>query len=70
MSQERTNMNWDMSNTENMESNMFLNMDDLETCYSSWTQEVIYLNTGSWLTSSLHSPSKIGMIESFCEYWA
>jgi hypothetical protein len=70
MQQERQNMQWDLDNIENMECTMFLNTDDLESCYQAWTQETLHLNTGPWLSSSLHSPNKYGMIEAFTEYWA
>lgn len=56
------------SNFDNLESHLFFPGTTLEDCYASWSTETI-TTTSPWLTSSLHSPNKIGMIESFTEFW-
>ena len=62
-------MIYDETNLDNSECHLFFPGDTLEDCYNMWHQETLKMNTGDWISSNLHSPNKIKMLESFEQYW-
>lgn len=56
-------------NFDESEECIILPTTSIESCYDSWSQEIVSLNTANKNTSILHSPNKTGMLDNFREYW-